>query len=106
MTPSERGVDLLAVGETLVDNIFLGPTTTRASGRTGTRRGRSYRDAPLRDGLQALLVACLEGKAWSDRVRFAHEVARLKPRVEGHVERMIPRQEIHARLQPAAERVS
>jgi fructokinase len=54
----------------------------------------------------ALLVAHLDGKAWPECVRFAHEVASLKLRVEGHVERMIPRQDIYARLGTAAEQVS
>ncbi|MBA2440909.1 MAG: glycosyltransferase [Rubrobacter sp.] len=47
----------------------------------------------------ALLVAHLDGHGWEAGVRFAHEVAGLKMRVEGHVERMIYRQEICTRLQ-------
>jgi sucrose-phosphate synthase len=52
----------------------------------------------------ALLVAHLEGKPWPVAVRFAHEVAALKLRVLGHVERMIDREEIYRRLadQPAS----
>jgi sugar/nucleoside kinase (ribokinase family) len=46
----------------------------------------------------ALLVAHLDGKDWSDCVSFAHEVASLKLRVEGHVERMIYRTEIYRRI--------
>jgi len=37
----------------------------------------------------ALLMAHLDGKEWPEAVRFAHEVASLKLRVEGHLERMI-----------------
>jgi sucrose-phosphate synthase len=47
----------------------------------------------------ALLVAHLDGQPWSLCVRFAHEVAALKLRVIGHVERMIDRQAIYRRLQ-------
>ena len=47
----------------------------------------------------ALLVAHLDGHPWNFGVRFAHEVASLKLRVEGHVKRMIDRQEIYRRLE-------
>ncbi|HUS13427.1 MAG TPA: PfkB family carbohydrate kinase [Chloroflexia bacterium] len=47
----------------------------------------------------ALLMAHLEGKPWPLCVRFAHEVAALKLRVVGHVERMIDREEIYRRLE-------
>ena len=50
----------------------------------------------------ALLVAHLDGKDWPTSVRFAHEVAALKLGVEGHVERMIDRGAIYARLKRAA----
>jgi sucrose-phosphate synthase len=54
----------------------------------------------------ALLVAHLDGKDWSDCVSFAHEVASLKLRVEGHVERMIYRAEIYRRIATrAGERI-
>ena len=46
----------------------------------------------------ALLVAHLDGEPWARCVRFAHEVASLKLRVEGHVERMIDREAIYARI--------
>src|SRR5215212_1115544 len=49
----------------------------------------------------ALLMAHLDGKNWSEAVRFAHEVASLKLRVEGHVERMIDRESIYRSLQSA-----
>ncbi|HET7478458.1 MAG TPA: PfkB family carbohydrate kinase [Rubrobacteraceae bacterium] len=53
----------------------------------------------------ALLVAHLDGKGWSEAVCFAHEVASMKLRVEGHVERMIDRGEIYGRLEsPAGQR--
>jgi sucrose-phosphate synthase len=51
----------------------------------------------------ALLMARLDGKDWSEAVRFAHEVASLKLGVDGHVERMIDREEIYARLRPAGQ---
>jgi sugar/nucleoside kinase (ribokinase family) len=54
----------------------------------------------------ALLVAHLDGKSWSEAVRFAHEVASLKLRVEGHVERMIDREAIYTRLRTTARQPS
>jgi fructokinase len=52
----------------------------------------------------ALLMAYLDGKNWSEAIRFAHEVASLKLRVEGHVERMIDRESIYVSLEPAGRR--
>ncbi|HYN87995.1 MAG TPA: sugar kinase, partial [Ardenticatenaceae bacterium] len=46
----------------------------------------------------ALVVAHLDGRPWPLAVRFAHEVAALKLRVFGHVERMIDREAIYQRL--------
>ena len=51
----------------------------------------------------ALLMAHLDGKGWSEAVRFAHEVASLKLGVEGHVERMIDRESIYASLRATTE---
>lgn len=51
----------------------------------------------------ALLVAHLDGKEWGECVRFAHEIAALKLRVEGHVERMIDRHSFYRRLETPAE---
>ncbi len=51
----------------------------------------------------ALLVAHLDGKNWGECVRFAHEIAALKLRVEGHVERMIDREAFYGRLETPAE---
>jgi sucrose-phosphate synthase len=51
----------------------------------------------------ALLMAHLDGKDWPEAVRFAHEVASLKLRVDGHVERMIDRETIYAGLQAAGQ---
>jgi fructokinase len=51
----------------------------------------------------ALLMAHLDGKDWPEAVRFAHEVASLKLRVEGHVERMIDRESIYAGLKSAGQ---
>ncbi len=50
----------------------------------------------------ALLVARLDGKDWSECVRFAHEISALKLRVEGHVERMIDREAFYQRLETTA----
>jgi sucrose-phosphate synthase len=52
----------------------------------------------------ALLMAHLDGKDWPEAIRFAHEVASLKLRVEGHVERMIDREDIYAGLQSTGQR--
>ena len=49
-----------------------------------------------------MLMSRLDGCDWPTAVRAAHEVASLKMRVEGHVRRMIDRQEIYRRLQVAA----
>jgi sugar/nucleoside kinase (ribokinase family) len=51
----------------------------------------------------ALLMAHLEGKDWPEAVRFAHQVASLKLRVEGHVERMIDRECFYAGLKSAVQ---
>jgi sucrose-phosphate synthase len=50
----------------------------------------------------AMLMAHLDGKGWPEAIRFAHEVASLKLGVEGHVERMIDREEIYTRLRTTA----
>jgi sugar/nucleoside kinase (ribokinase family) len=52
----------------------------------------------------ALLMAHLDGKDWPEAVHFAHEVASLKLRVEGHVERMIDRESLYAGLKSAGQR--
>ena len=54
----------------------------------------------------ALLMAHLDGKAWPEAILFAHEVASLKLRVEGHVERMIDRESLCAGLKPAGQRAT
>jgi sugar/nucleoside kinase (ribokinase family) len=54
----------------------------------------------------ALLMAHLDGKNWSEAVRFAHEVASLKLRVEGHVERMIDRESIYRSLVSSGQRTT
>ena len=51
----------------------------------------------------ALLMAHLDAKDWPEAVRFAHEVASLKLRVEGHVERMIDRESIYTSLESAGQ---
>ncbi len=50
-----------------------------------------------------LLVAHLDGNDWPACVKFAHEVAKLKLRVEGHVERMIDRRYVYDHLDAAVE---
>ncbi|MDQ4105873.1 MAG: carbohydrate kinase family protein, partial [Actinomycetota bacterium] len=52
-----------------------------------------------------LMVAHLDGHDWPACVRFAHEIARLKLGVEGHIERMIDRRRIYAGLDQTAQRV-
>jgi sugar/nucleoside kinase (ribokinase family) len=54
----------------------------------------------------ALLMAHLDGKDWPEAIRFAHEVASLKLKVEGHVERMIDRESIYASLESAGLRTT
>jgi sucrose-phosphate synthase len=54
----------------------------------------------------AMLMAHLDGKDWPEAIRFAHEVASLKLRVEGHVDSMIDRETIYARLRSTAEQPS
>jgi fructokinase len=53
----------------------------------------------------ALLVAHLDGEPWACCVRFAHEVASLKLRVEGHVERMIDRAALYRKAEAAGQTV-
>jgi sugar/nucleoside kinase (ribokinase family) len=50
-----------------------------------------------------LMVARLDGNDWPTCVKFAHEVAKLKLRVQGHVERMIDRRDVYGRLDAAVE---
>ena len=52
----------------------------------------------------ALLMAHLDGKDWPEAVHFAHEVASLKLRVEGHVERLIDRESLYAGLRSTGRR--
>ena len=54
----------------------------------------------------ALLMAHLDGKGWPEAVHFAHEVASLKLRVEGHVERMIDRESIYRSLESTGQRTT
>ena len=54
----------------------------------------------------ALLMAHLDGKDWPEAVHFAHEVASLKLRVEGHVERMIDRESLYVDLKSAVKRTT
>jgi len=53
----------------------------------------------------ALLMAHLDDKDWPEAIRFAHEVASLKLRVEGHVERMIDRDSLYASLASTRQRI-
>jgi sugar/nucleoside kinase (ribokinase family) len=54
----------------------------------------------------ALLMAHLDGKDWPEAIHFAHEVASLKLRVDGHVERMIDRESLYASLTSAGQRAT
>ena len=54
----------------------------------------------------AMLMARLDGKDWPETVHFAHEVASLKLRAEGHVERMIDRESIYRGLESAGQRTT
>jgi sugar/nucleoside kinase (ribokinase family) len=49
------------------------------------------------------LVAHLDGKDWTECVRFAHEISALKLREEGHVERMIDREAFYRQLETRDE---
>jgi sucrose-phosphate synthase len=85
---------------------------TRSGGTvTVSTEGRVERVGPLplvpvqnitggRDAFwSALLVARLDGKPWSIAVTFAHEVAALKLRIVGHVERAIDREVLYQKLE-------
>jgi sugar/nucleoside kinase (ribokinase family) len=54
----------------------------------------------------AFLMAQLDGKDWPVAVNFAHEVASLKLRVDGHVERMIDRESLYSGLKSAGQQVT
>ena len=90
---------------------------TRSGGTvTVSEGGKAERVGPLpmvrvenvtggRDAFwSGLILARLDGKPWSECVRFAHEVASLKLQVVGHVERMIDRKQIYDRLGAPAAR--
>jgi hypothetical protein len=49
-------------------------------------------------------MAHLDGKDWPEAIHVAHEVASLKMRVEGHVERMIDRESLYSSLKYAGQR--
>ncbi|MGB3632456.1 MAG: PfkB family carbohydrate kinase, partial [Rubrobacteraceae bacterium] len=51
-----------------------------------------------------LLTAHLEGQDWPTCVKFAHEVAKIKLVVEGHVDRMIPRSWVYDHLSDAVQK--
>ena len=50
----------------------------------------------------ALLLAHLDGKPWTQAVRFAHEVAAVKLGVPGHVERTIDREALYRKVGASA----
>ena len=90
---------------------------TRSGGVTVSDSGNVERVGPLpkvkilnvtgaRDAFwSAVLMAHLDGKDWPGAVHFAHEVASLKLRVDGHVERMIDRESLYAGLKSAGGRI-
>ena len=51
-----------------------------------------------------LLISHLEGHDWPTCVKFAHEIAKIKLVVEGHVDRMIPRSQIYDHLDAAVQK--
>jgi sugar/nucleoside kinase (ribokinase family) len=80
MAPDTEPLDVLTIGEMVVDVTGAG------------------------DAFWAgFLIATLHGKDWPESIRFAHEVASLKLRVEGHVERIIDRQTLYASLKSAGQ---
>lgn len=52
-----------------------------------------------------LLLSHLDGSSWTDCVKFAHEVSKLKLVADGHIERMIPRRAIYDHLDAAVQKV-
>ncbi len=82
-----------------------GGTVTISDGRVVERVGplpivRVENVTGARDAFwSALLLAHLDGKPWPVAVRFAHEVAALKLRIIGHVDRMINREAVYRRVE-------
>jgi sugar/nucleoside kinase (ribokinase family) len=88
---SSGGVVTVSDGSTLEQ---IGPLT-RVEGANVTGARDSF--------WAGLLVAHLDGNDWPTCVKFAHEVAKLKLQVDGHVERMIGRDDVYGRLDAAVE---
>ena len=92
MVPETEPLDVRQVDEEIIFRASIVRTSAFALSRDPQR-------------LSALLMAHLDGKEWPEAVRFAHEVASLKLRVEGHVERMIDRESLYASLESIGQRV-
>ncbi|HZY66920.1 MAG TPA: PfkB family carbohydrate kinase [Rubrobacteraceae bacterium] len=90
---SSGGVVTISDGESIEE---VGPLT-----RVEVRNVTGARDSFW----SGLLVAHLEGHDWPTCVKFAHEVAKIKLVMEGHIERMIPRREIYDHLDAAVQKV-
>ncbi len=88
---SSGGVVTVSDGSTMEQ---IGPLT-RVAGANVTGARDSF--------WAGLLVAHLDGIDWPTCVKFAHEVAKLKLGVEGHVERMIDRRYVLSQLDAAVE---
>src|SRR5919112_5418524 len=104
-----KPLDVLTIGEMVVDFISAEKTDTLSNASTfrrylgGSPANIAVYVTGARDTFwSAMLMAHLDGKGWPEAVRFAHEVASLKLGVEGHVERMIDREEIYTRLRTTA----
>ena len=129
MSPETEPFDVLTIGEMVVDFISVERTDTLSHASTFERHlGGSPANVAVSDNgnlrhvgplpkvevsnvtgaresfWSALLLAHLDGKNWPEAVHFAHEVASLKLRVEGHVERMIDREGLYAGLKSAGRR--
>ena len=124
MEPEAKPLDVLTIGEMVVDLIsdektdtlsnastfrrYLGGSpaniavyVAKLGGRSAviTKLGSDYFGEYVEDQLQHHGVG-------TEAVRFAHEVASLKLGVEGHVERMIDREEIYRSLESAGQRTT
>ena len=83
MAPETEPLDVLTIGEMVVDFISVEKPDTLSNASTFERH---------------------DGKDWPEAVRFAHEVASFKLRIEGHVEPMIDRESLYAGLKSAGQR--
>src|SRR5215210_6558655 len=122
MAPETEPLDVLTIGELVVDFISIEKTDTLSHASTFERHlGGSPTDIAVyvsklggRSAIITKLGSDYFGEYVEDQlqhhgvnteaVRFAHEVASLKLRVEGHVERMTDRESLYAGLESAGQR--